>query len=384
VLTVTREDSKLQAGEIFAQLADALETGTFGDGTTVVLTTLGSELGVEELVRGAEMAVEQNPGLKVILIGPKVETDLQVIETNCEAESHKIMEEMLASGKPKAAVTLHYNFPMGVATVGRVMTPARGKPMLIATTTGTTAADRVEAMVLNTIGGIAVAKSMGINRPKVGILNVEGARQVERILKALQQQGCKIEFTESVRSDGGSVLRGNDLLTGTADVVVCDTLTGNLLMKMFSAFTSGGTYETVGWGYGPGVGARFDKVINIISRASGAPVVAGALEYAARCGKGNLPKLAATEYQAAQKAGLEKLLQKTEKQVSQEVTCPPKKPATDDITGIDILELEDAVKALWAEQIYAETGMGCAGPVIMIAPEDKEKARTIITAKGYL
>ena len=381
---MTREESKHQAGELFSQLADALETGTFG-GTTVVLTTLGSELGVEELVRGAEMAVEQNPGLKVVLIGPKIETDLQVMETNCEAESHKIMEEMLASGKAKAAVTLHYNFPMGVATVGRVMTPARGKPMLIATTTGTTSADRVEAMVLNTIGGIAVAKSMGINRPKVGILNVEGARQVERILKALQQQGCNIEFTESVRSDGGSVLRGNDLLTGTADVVACDTLTGNLLMKMFSAFTSGGTYETVGWGYGPGVGPRFDKVINIISRASGAPVVAGALEYAARCGKGSLPKLAAAEYQAAQKAGLEKLLQKTEKQAAtQQVTCPPKKPATDDITGIDILELEDAVKALWTEQIYAETGMGCAGPVIMIAPEDKEKAKAIITAKGYL
>lgn len=382
---MTREETRQQAADIFAQLADALETGSFGDGTTVILTTLGSELGVEELVRGAEMAAEQNPGLNIVLVGPRAKTELKVIETNCEAESHKIMEEMLASGRAQAAVTLHYNFPLGVATVGRVMTPARGKPMLIATTTGTTAADRVEAMVINTIGGIAVAKSMGIAKPRVGILNVEGARQVERILKALKEQGYPIEFTESVRSDGGSVLRGNDLLTGSADVVVCDTLTGNLLMKMFSAFTSGGTYETVGWGYGPGVGPRFDKVINIISRASGAPVVAGALDYAARCGNGELPKLAAAEFQAAQKAGLEKLLQKTEKQpVTQQITCPPKKPATDDITGIDILELEDAVQALWAEQIYAETGMGCAGPVIMIAPEDKDKAKEILAQKGYL
>lgn len=382
---MTREESRQQAADIFAQLADALETGKFGQGTTVVLTTLGSELGVEELVRGAEMATEQDPGLNVILIGPRVETRLQIIETDCEAESHRIMEDILASGKAGAAVTLHYNFPMGVATVGRVMTPARGKPMLIATTTGTTAADRVEAMVLNTISGIAAAKSVGIARPRVGILNVEGARQVERILKNLQEQGFGMEFTQSVRSDGGSVLRGNDLLTGSADVVVCDTLTGNLLMKMFSAFTSGGTYETVGWGYGPGVGEGFDKIINIISRASGAPVVAGAIQYAAQCSKGSLPKLAAMEYQAAHKAGLKNLLKKEEKPAAaQEIAPPPKKPATEDITGIDILELEDAVRVLWSEKIYAETGMGCAGPVIMVAPEDKENARTILTANKYL
>lgn len=371
---MTNAQSRQQAGEIFAQLADALETGTFGNPVTVALTTLGSELGVEELVRGAEMAEEQQPGLKVILIGPKAETKLQVIESNCEAESHKIMEELLASGKANAAVTLHYNFPLGVSTVGRVMTPARGKPMLIATTTGTTAADRVEAMALNAFAGIAVAKSTGIPRPKLGILNVEGARQVERILRTLRDQGYSLDFTESIRSDGGSVLRGNDLLTGSADVVVCDTLTGNLLMKMFSAFTSGGTYETVGWGYGPGVGAGFTKVINIISRASGAPVVAGAIQYAANCSKGQLPKLAEAEYRAATQAGLPGLLKKEEKQPVQEVTPPPKKPVTEDITGIDILELEDAVRALWAEEVYAETGMGCAGPVVMIAPEDKDKA----------
>lgn len=38
---------------------------------------------------------------------------------------------------------------------------------------------------------------------------------------------------------------------GTVDVVVTDTLTGNILMKMFSSFTSGGQYEVSGYGYGP-------------------------------------------------------------------------------------------------------------------------------------
>lgn len=381
---MTKAQSRTQVGELFTQLADALETGTFGTPVVVALTTLGSELGIGELVRGAEMAQEQNPGIKVVLIGPAASTHLQIFESNTEEESHGIMEEMLTSGKANAAVTLHYNFPLGVATVGKVMTPARGKPMFIATTTGTTATDRVEAMALNSIAGLAVAKSTGIQHPRLGILNVEGARQVDRILNSLNKQGYPIEFTQSVRSDGGSVLRGNDLLTGSADVVVCDTLTGNLLMKMFSAFTSGGTYETVGWGYGPGVGPRFHKVINIISRASGAPVVAGAIQYAASCSQGQLPKLAQAEYQAANKAGLAELLKKPEKQSPQAITPPPKKPVTEDITGIDILELEDAVRVLWAEDIYAETGMGCAGPVIMLAPEDKVRAKEILSGKNYL
>ena len=375
---------QVMAGEIFARLADALETGTFGAQATVALTTLGSELGPEELVRGAEMAVAQDPGLKVILIGPRVETELPVMECACEADAHRIMEELLAAGKADAAVTLHYNFPLGVSTVGRVVTPARGKPMFIATTTGATASDRVEAMVLNAVAGIAVAKSMGIPRPRLGVLNVEGARQVERILKNLAAQGYSIEFSQSVRSDGGSVLRGNDLLTGSADVVVCDTLTGNLLMKLFSAFTSGGTYETLGWGYGPGVGAGFAKIINIISRASGAPVVAGAIQYAASCSKGNLPHVAQAEFQAAERAGLTALLTKTEKPQVQELAPPPRKPVTEEIAGIDILELENAVGALWAENIYAETGMGCAGPVILVAPADAEKARAILAGKNYI
>lgn len=374
-----------QAGEIFAQLAHALEAGSPNKRTKVVLTTLGSELGVEELVRGAEMAETQMPGLEVILIGPPVNTSLRVIESGSEEESHKLMEELLASGEASAAVTLHYNFPLGVSTVGKVMTPARGKPVFLATTTGTTATNRVEAMVLNAIAGIAVAKGTGIARPKLGILNVEGARQVERILKRLGEGGYPIEFSQSVRQDGGCVLRGNDLLTGAADVVVCDTLTGNLLMKMFSAFTSGGTYETIGWGYGPGVGEGFDKVVNIISRASGAPVVANAIQYAASCREGYVPEKVKTEFQGAWQAGLADLLAEgTGDKPQRDISAPAKKPVTQDISGIDILELEEAVHFLWAAEIYAESGMGCAGPVIMVAAEDKEEALAVLKGKGYL
>lgn len=218
------------------------------------------------------------------------------------------MDQKLENEELDAAVTLHYNFPLGVSTVGRVITPGQGKEMLIATTTGTTATDRVPAMLKNTIYGIAAAKALGIEKPTVGILNVEGARLVEKNLQKLKANGYQFEFATSVRADGGSVMRGNDLLLGTPDIMVTDTLTGNMLMKVFSAFNTGGQYEAVGYGYGPGVGEDYDKLIGIISRASGAPVIANALKFMAEVAQGNLLELTKTELKAAKKAGLNDLI----------------------------------------------------------------------------
>ena len=72
---------------------------------------------------------------------------------------------MLDKGQLDAAVTMHFNFPIGISTIGRVITPSRGKPMFIATTTGTTATDRVCSMVKNAISGIISGKSVGHKKP---------------------------------------------------------------------------------------------------------------------------------------------------------------------------------------------------------------------------
>ncbi len=77
--------------------------------------------------------------------------------------------------------------------------------MIIATTTGTSSPHRVEAMVINGINGIITAKAMGIENPTVGILNVDGARQVERAFKELSNNGYKVNLTESMRADGGQL-----------------------------------------------------------------------------------------------------------------------------------------------------------------------------------
>jgi glycine/sarcosine/betaine reductase complex component C subunit alpha len=185
-------------------------------------------------------------------------------------------------------------------------------------------------------------------------------------------------------------MRGNDLLTGTPDVMITDSLTGNILMKMFSSYTTGGDYEASGYGYGPGVGEGYGRLINIISRASGAPVIAEALRYCATCAQNNINEISKNEFAKLNKAGLKdvlaKLTQANEKKEAktEEVVAPPKKVVTFSIAGIDILELEDAVHELWRNGVYSESGMGCTGPIVLVSDDEADKAKEILVAKRFM
>lgn len=375
-------------GNVFNDIADAMETGQFGDRVRVGVTVAGSELGLDNIVKGAEMAQNRDSSIEVVLIGPKVDSKLTQYNVDGEDAQHKKMEELLDSGEINACVTMHYNFPIGVSTVGRVVTPGEGKEMFLATTTGTSSPNRVEAMVINGISGIIAAKAMGIENPTLGILNVDGARQVEKAFKDLKSKGYKIDFAESGRADGGAVMRGNDLLTGEPDIMINDTLTGNILMKMFSSYTTGGSYESQGFGYGPGIGEKFDRTILILSRASGIPVVSNALLYAASLVRGKVQDIKKEEFASANKAGLQDILKGLTKETKksdgeEEVEAPPKEIVTGTIDGIDIMELEDAVQVLWKEKIYAESGMGCTGPIVMVNEARMAEAMKVLNKAGY-
>lgn len=381
------DQTKKMIAEAFNEIADGIMSGSFAKRVRIGLTTFGSEHGVDEMVKAAKMAKDKYGDFDVVLIGPKVDGNYEVVEVKDAEEGHKKMVELLDKGEIDGCVTQHFDFPIGVSTVGRVVTPGLGKDMIIATTTGTTSTNRVEGMIKNAVGGIATAKAVGISSPKIGILNVDGARGVERALKELQSGGYGIEFADSLRADGGAVMRGNDLLAGTPDVMVCDSLTGNLLIKIFSSFTTGGNYETLGYGYGPGVGEGYDKLINIVSRASGAPLICEALRYCSLCAKNNIVSIAKDEFKNANAAGLKdiigKILEKDKPKAEEEVKMPDKKVVTFGIPGVDILELDNACKALWKEGVYSESGMGCTGPIVLVSEDEAEKAVAILTKAGY-
>ena len=387
---MSEQNIKKMIADVFEDIATGIETGGFAKKVRVGVTTIGSEHGEENVIKGAEIAQEKDPSIEVVLIGHKCDSKLKQYNVESDEEGYKVMEELLDSGEIDACVTMHYSFPIGVSTVGRVVTPAMGSEMTLATTTGTSSPHRVEAMVLNAIAGIITAKAMGNPEPTLGILNVDGARQVERALKEIDKGGYKIHFAESARADGGCVMRGNDLLMGTPDIMVTDTLTGNLLMKVFSSYVTGGSFEAHGYGYGPGIGSGYERLIYIISRASGYPVIANAIKYAAECVRGDIKKLIKDEYKKANKAGLEKVisdLEEASKKTSgpkEEVKAPAEEITDGSIGGIDILEMEDAVQALWKEGIFASSGMGCTGPVVMVNSSKLDAAKKVLAKAGFM
>lgn len=373
--------------ETFLDMAEALESGRMGGRSRIALTGIGSELGEENALRGAVLA--SKAGVDVTYIGTLKHDAVTHVPASNEDEAHQAMEKLLDEGAVAGAVTMHYPFPIGVATVGRAVIPANGREMFLATTTGTAATDRVSGMVLGAIYGIIAAKACGVENPTVGILNIDGARQTEIALKKLIDGGYPITLAQSGRADGGCIMRGNDMLTGSADVMVMDTLTGNLVIKMLSSFASGGTYEALGYGYGPGIGEEYDRLVMIVSRASGTSVIAGALQYAATLVQNDYQAVVKKEFELAKKAGLNDLLleitaAKKAAAPEKKVTAPPKEIVTCDIAGIDVMDLETAVELLWENGIYAESGMGCTGPIVLIADNNLDRSAEILRKGGFI
>ena len=355
----------------------------------VGLMASGSELGSKEILAGAVLAEQEHPNLKVVAIGPRLEgfEELEWIESpDCDADISLAVHKALSEGKVAGVVAMHFSFPIGVATVGRIVTPSRGEPMFIASCTGTTASSRGEALLRNAIYGVATAKACGILKPTVAFLNLEGASSALRSLVKLREKGYAIDLGASQRGDGGSLLRGNDLVAGAVDVLVCDTLTGNALVKIFSTFTSGGQYESLGFGYGPSVGEGWDKVVSIVSRASGAPVIAAALAMTAKAASNKLPALVASELKAARAAGLDVELEglKPKASSAKPLQKPAVVPVDAEISGVDVLDMEAAMHGLWEEGLYAETAMGCTGPVVRVQSLVKAKAEEILHELGYI
>ncbi len=380
---------KNTVGEIFNEIADGLKNGNYTEKVKIGITLSGSEHGIDNILEACKLANAKDSSVEIVIIGSKSIDGFTLVKVDGgQEEEHKKMEELLDSGKIDACVSNHYNFPIGVTTIGRIITPAKNKEMIIASTTGTSASNRIEAMIRNAVAGIITAKSIGIKEPTLGILNVEGAISVEKILKELKANGYGIDFAESKRLDGGNIMRGNDLLLGTPDIMLMDSLSGNLMIKIFSSYTTGGNYEASGYGYGIGIGKDYNRNIFIISRASGAPLIANAIIYAARAVRGNINKIAQYEYEKADKAGLENLIaehtNKESKSDKDELKAPTKEVVTSQISGIDIMDLDNAVSTLWKEGIYAASGMGCTGPIILVSEKNNELASKILIKNGYL
>ena len=351
-----------------------------GSRLRIGLTVPGSESGYAELAKGAEEARALDPGIQPVLFGK---------EGGDPHAAQREMESALSEGVIQAAVTFHYPFPIGIATVGHVKAPGNGRDLFIATTTGAASPDRVEALVKNAVAGMAVARAFGIADPSLGFLNLDGAARALAVMRDLEAVGYRVNCVPSSRGD--ALLRGNDILAGTVDVLVCDSLTGNAIVKLLSAFSTGGKIEVSGSGYGPGVGEGA-PLVGIVSRATAGSVVAAAMVFMAKMIRGGLNEVYKEEAARAEKAGLsarlralkEKLPIRETDAVTTGPAGPAKKVVHHEIEGIDVLEIQDAEQHLLGAGIYCEPAMGCTGPVVLVAADDGEAALRSLKAAGFI
>ena len=146
-------DKKMKkiVAETFLDLAHMLETGQSGKKIPIAVTAIGSEHGEETIYSAALEAAKKGITVKVIGTRDVKAENLESVLVSSEEEGHKKMDEMLSNKEVYGAVTMHYPFPIGVSTVGRVITPAAGRKMYLATTTGTSSVNRVEGMIKNAI-----------------------------------------------------------------------------------------------------------------------------------------------------------------------------------------------------------------------------------------
>ena len=66
------------------------------------------------------------------------------------------------------------------------------------------------------------------------------------------------------------------------------------------------------------------------------------------------------------------------------LSVPPKEVVTKEIVGIEVTELDDAVAALWAVSIYAESSMGCTGPIVLVSETNLDKARQVMVEGKWI
>lgn len=379
--------------DIFEQTAQSLEQGKIGKKITVGITTIGSEHGEKNMIDGAILAKKLYPNIDIELIGPKNDSNIKTHIVDDKRDMYNFMEELLENKKIDACVTMNYNFPVGVSTVGKYISPALGRQVYLASTSGLSSHNKIKNLVRNMVNGLAVAKTYGIKQPTIGIMNTEGVKIAKSVVEDIINSGYEIKMGESIRyKDEALILRGNDVINPEVDVIVCDSLMGNMLIKIFSTYSSGGNFESVGHGYGIAVGDGYDKNILIISSASGPNVIANSVKYAYDMVQGKILRVSKREYTKLKQTNYEKIIEKYTsnlKGYDKRKAVMEKKQKdllglTETITGLDHLQMISAMELLESFGIDSSSACGCIRPVIKVGMDDLGKSINILKEHGYL
>ena len=151
--------------------------------------------------------------------------------------------------------------------------------------------------------------------------------------------------------------------------------------------------KPLGYGYGPGIGEGYDRLVMIVSRASGAPVIAGAHEL---CG----PAGPRQGVQGGRQAGVCRRREGRPEQAASRPARPPQqspppRPRRWWLLPKEVVTAQPSpASRSWTWRtpsrpcgrtgIYAESGMGCTGPLVLVSEANLAKATDLLKEAGYV
>ena len=229
----------------------------------IAIDAMGGDHAPKEIVLGAMKAVETFADLQIVLVGDEAKIDESLQKTNRITVIHTD-EVILGTDEPVRAVRRKKNASLvlaarqvadgladacisagntgalmaaGLFVVGRIegierpalapTLPTVGGEGFLLLDVGANADAKPEHLLQYAImGSIYCSKVRGIEKPRIGLLNIgteekKGNELTKEAFKRLKE--APIHFTGNVEA--------RDLLDGAADVVVTDGFTGNMVLK---------------------------------------------------------------------------------------------------------------------------------------------------------
>ncbi|MCW2707124.1 MAG: phosphate:acyl-ACP acyltransferase PlsX [Frankiales bacterium] len=242
----------------------------------VALDLLGGDHAPEAVIDGALLAVAQDPSVEVILVGPPDvaaallaargaslpvvsatesvgmdEDPARGVRAKRDATVrtiHRLVREGALTGQGDGGADVAVSVgPTGAVLAGAVLTLGRltARPAVavvvptphgpvVLLDAGATSETTPEQLVAYSVLGSAYAEALGVEQPRVGLLNV-GSEPGKG--DQLRKDAFALLLQAPVRFIGN--VEGHDVpLGGPADVVVTDGFTGNVLLKAVEGATT--------------------------------------------------------------------------------------------------------------------------------------------------
>lgn len=235
----------------------------------IALDAMGGDHGPAIVLAGAELSLQRHPAIEFVLYGdraviaPLLTThpqlrEARLVHTEVSVKMDEKPSQALRNGRWKSSMWLAIDAvkkgdadaAISAGNTGALMAMAKfhlktmagvERPAIAArwpTLMGaavvldlgaTIGADAIHLVNLAVMGGAMAHILLGIERPKVGLLNI-GVEEVKG-LEPVREAGRILRETARPQLDYVGFVEGNDIGTGKVDVVVTEGFTGNIALK---------------------------------------------------------------------------------------------------------------------------------------------------------